>query len=321
MSSGNIFYAKIMLFGEYSIINNSMALTIPYSHFNGELKFIYQDNYTDYDFARQSNLSLYNYLGYLRKLKKQNQLPVNFDIEAFSTDLKKGLYFESTIPEGYGIGSSGALVAALYQKYADGKNNNSLNNTDVLTKLKDQFAVLESFYHGTSSGIDPLNSYLKRPLLVSETKFLEPVSINLPSLMPEFAVFLINTGQQGKTEPLVNIFMEKIKYSNHNGIDADLLNSYTNHAIQTIIEGDGKKFFESLKQLSKFQMKHFNPMIPEGFRKIWEKGLESNDFYIKLCGSGGGGFLLGFTNDLPFVRKYMKSKDIEVIPVYVHRLA
>ncbi|MFP4448565.1 MAG: hypothetical protein ACLFPH_07500 [Bacteroidales bacterium] len=320
MNTSGIFYAKIMLFGEYSIINNSMALTIPYSHFNGELKYIFQDNYTDYDFARQSNLELYNYLGYLKKLKKNNQLPVDFDIESFSADLKKGLYFESTIPEGYGIGSSGALVASLYHKYVQGKIQTDTENPDTLVALKNKFATLESFYHGTSSGIDPLNSYLKRPLLVTKNKYIDPVNITLPSLMPEFAVFLINSGRQGKTGPLVNIFLEKIKEKNQNGIDSELLNTYTNRAIQTIIEGNGKKFFQSLRQLSDFQLNHFNPMIPDGFRKIWENGLENREYYIKLCGSGGGGFLLGFTTNLPAVRAYMKNKKIEIVPVYVHRL-
>ncbi len=35
--------------------------------------------------------------------------------------LKTGLYFDSSIPQGYGVGSSGALVAAIYDKYAKNK--------------------------------------------------------------------------------------------------------------------------------------------------------------------------------------------------------
>jgi len=37
---------------------------------------------------------------------------------------------------------------------------------------------------------------------------------------------------------------------------------------------------------------------------------------LKLCGSGGGGYLLGFTKDFDKVRKYFKEKDIELITVY-----
>ena len=51
----NLFYAKILLFGEYSVLLNSMGLSIPYTHFKGELSFIGEDKYTDRNFAKRSN--------------------------------------------------------------------------------------------------------------------------------------------------------------------------------------------------------------------------------------------------------------------------
>ena len=57
-------------------------------------------------------------------------------------------------------------------------------------------------------------------------------------------------------------------------------------------------------------------MIPEAFRKIWQYGLETHSYYLKLCGSGGGGFLLGFTDDLEKARTELRNQDIEIIPVY-----
>ncbi len=316
-----IYYAKILLFGEYSVIKNSMALTIPYSHFNGELSFLLNDKYTDYDFAKKSNHKLYNLLGYLRKLKKQENLDFNFDIERFAKDLEKGLYFESTIPEGYGIGSSGALIAALYEKYSSDYEKNSPLNTQSMNELKNQMATLESFYHGTSSGIDPLNAFIKKPLLFKGNGDVHIVEINLPTHNPDFGVFLINSGRKGKTSPLVNIFLEKTAKNAKNGIDTEHLNKLTNNAIMSIIEGKNQTFFQSLSELSAYQLEHFSPMIPDGFRTIWRKGLEDESYYMKLCGSGGGGFILGFTNDLPGTRKIMEKKDIEIHPVYVHELS
>jgi mevalonate kinase len=38
-------------------------------------------------------------------------------------------------------------------------------------------------------------------------------------------------------------------------------------------------------------------MIPEQFHAIWQNGIDTNDYYLKLCGSGGG-YILGFTEDL-----------------------
>jgi mevalonate kinase len=33
-------------------------------------------------------------------------------------------------------------------------------------------------------------------------------------------------------------------------------------------------------------------------RGLWSKGLESGDYILKLCGAGGGGFVLGFSDKL-----------------------
>ena len=316
----NIYYAKIMLFGEYSVIKNSMALTVPYSHFNGELNFIHRDNYTDYDFARQSNLNLYNLLGYIKELSGRGRLPRSFDLEAFSNDLKEGLYFESSIPEGYGVGSSGALIAAIYNRYVKDRPDPQKLDSKGMVELKNKMAQLESFYHGTSSGIDPLNAYMKYPLLFSGNGAVDKASIHLPAKNPEFAVFLVNTGLKRETGPLVNVFLEKAKNRGAGGIDVEHLIGLTNQAIHSIIKGANGDFFQSLHGLSNYQFRHFEPMIPQGFRQLWKEGIDNNHYFMKLCGSGGGGFLLGFTNDFPGVRHKMERKGLEVIPVYMHQM-
>ena len=318
--SNHIYYAKIMLFGEYSVINNSMALTVPYSHFNGELNFIHRDNYTDYDFAQRSNLNLYNLLGYIKELDGQNRLLSSFDLDAFARDLEKGLYFESSIPEGYGVGSSGALIAAIYYRYVHGRPNPETLDSKGMVALKNELAQLESYYHGTSSGIDPLNAYMKYPLLFSGNGKVDKASIHLPVQNPEFAVFLLNTGLKRETGPLVNIFLEKAKNRDAGGIDVKHLIGLTNHAIHSIMKGANGDFFQSLQGLSSYQFRHFEPMIPHGFRKLWKEGMDSDHYYLKLCGSGGGGFLLGFTDDFPGVRRKLEKKGLEVIPVYMHQM-
>ncbi len=37
MMKGPLFYAKILLFGEYGIIKNAKALSIPYNYYKGDL--------------------------------------------------------------------------------------------------------------------------------------------------------------------------------------------------------------------------------------------------------------------------------------------
>ena len=51
------------------------------------------------------------------------------------------------------MGSSGALVASIYDKYATDKITVLENLTrDKLLKLKGIFSLMESFFHGKSSG-------------------------------------------------------------------------------------------------------------------------------------------------------------------------
>ncbi len=57
-------------------------------------------------------------------------------------------------------------------------------------------------------------------------------------------------------------------------------------------------------------------MIPDSFKDIWKKGLDTGEYYLKLCGSGGGGFLLGFTKDFEKTKRLLKTMNIDIIPVY-----
>jgi mevalonate kinase len=70
---------------------------------------------------------------------------------------------------------------------------------------------------------------------------------------------------------------------------------------------------ENTKQLSKVVLNNFKPMIPEEFHQVWQNGIDTNDYYLKLCGSGGGGYILGFTQDLDKAKKSLKDYKLEVV--------
>jgi len=316
-NKSGIFYAKILLFGEYSILCDSMGLTIPYTHFRGELSFINDDKYTDYDFAVSSNKLLREFAAYIRKLSDEGRLLCDFDIDAFEEDIRHSLYFESTIPQGYGIGSSGALVAALYEKYVPGHVSGTKRIPKVeILKLKEIFSQLESYFHGTSSGMDPLNCYVKHPLLIHNRKDICMVGIPRNKHDQKGAIFLINTGNPGKTSPLVNLFLDKCKVDDFMSRVRLEMIPLNDACIKSLIKGETKKFFSNLRELSGFLYDNLAPMIPETFKKIWRYGLESNSFYLKLCGSGGGGFLLGFTDDFEKAKEELHNMNVEIIPVY-----
>lgn len=315
----DIFYSKILLFGEYSILCDSMGLTIPYTHFKAELSFVKDDKYTDLDYARSSNELLTQYLPYIRNLKLSNELKCDFDVDTFAKDLKSGLYLESNIPQGYGVGSSGALVAALYKRYVSNPfPDDSVMSSAQINEFRLQLSQLESFFHGTSSGIDPLNCYLGQPLLIRSREDISVVGIPGDEHNKEGGIFLLNTGTPGKTEPLVNLFMEKCQDDSFRHLLQNNMIPLTNNCIKSLIKGETNAFFENLHMLSAFLLENLKPMIPHNYEKLWKLGLETGDFYIKLCGSGGGGFLLGFTRNYEKAKRILKIHKVDVIPVYLN---
>ena len=139
---GPLFYSKILLFGEYGIIKDSKGLSIPYSFYNGALKKDVNPN----DEAKNSNRKLKDFVTYLEDIDPE---VVTFDFNKLKHDVEGGMYFDSSIPQGYGVGSSGALVAAIYDKYAQDKITVLENLTrEKLLTLKAIFSAMESFFHG-----------------------------------------------------------------------------------------------------------------------------------------------------------------------------
>ncbi|RUT78002.1 GHMP family kinase ATP-binding protein [Ancylomarina longa] len=316
-NQSDLFYAKILLFGEYSVLLNSMGLSIPYTHFHGELSFISEDKYTDRDFARRSNLELTKFLKFL------NSTAENFDsqlnMSSLKQDIQNGLYFESSIPESYGLGSSGALCAAIYNKYGRQsiQNNSQLENGEII-RLKTILSKLESGFHGRSSGLDPLNSFLKVPLLIYNQNKIEQVTLPGKKFGENSAIFLIDSEKTSNTAPLVQSFLDKCKTPQFSTLIKEELIPRNNNCIINLIAGKKRKFFENLADLSQFQLRYFTQMIPESFKDLWLEGLQTSKFWFKLCGSGGGGFLLGFTQNYSETKAFFKTSGHTIVTVYAN---
>lgn len=107
--------------------------------------------------------------------------------------------------------------------------------------------------------------------------------------------------------------MENLKNEGFRNMMKSEFNQYTNACIDSFLSGNFKKLFSNTKQLSKLVFNHFKPMIPEKFHQVWQKGIETNDYYLKLCGSGGGGYMLGFAPDFEKAQKALKDYKLEVV--------
>jgi mevalonate kinase len=301
-----LFYAKILLFGEYGIIKDSKGLAIPYSSYKGSL--LKSGNNTPEQTKSNEHLRKFYF-----HLKTINPSLVSFDWETFEKDLQEGMYFDSSIPQGYGVGSSGALVAAVYDKYALVRITILENLTrDKLLRLKAIFVAMESFFHGKSSGLDPLNSYLSLPILIHSKTDLEATGI--PSQKEgKGAVFLIDSEQVGETAPMVEIFMENLKNEGFRKMVKEEFARYTDASIQDFLKGDVSSLFQNVQKLSQVVLNHFKPMIPQKIQGVWQRGLDTGDYYLKLCGSGGGGYFLGFTEDFEKTKNLLNQYKLELV--------
>ena len=288
------YYSKVILFGEYSMIFDATALMIPLKRFSAQWQFPQSRNLAS---SLPSNQSLKQFCKYLSKNQELSNL---FDFQSFNKDLNEGLFLASNVPSGYGLGSSGTLVAAVYDRYA-------IQKTDDYLQLKTFFGLMESHFHGSSSGIDPLQCYLGQPFKIT------PEGVQLLSdgfQKKDIHICLIDTKIKSNTKPLVNHFKEQRE-------NPDFLNRFQTEylpcvktCIDTMIAGDKELFFNSLKQLTQGQLQFLRPMITDNTLDLFTTDYDFN-LGVKISGSGGGGYVLGFTDDVPKASNLLK--DFEVI--------
>ena len=270
--------SKLLLFGEYSVIAGSGALALPVFNYGASWQKSLVENTGKYQ---------------LKQFAQYLSDPVNgfdsfIDIEKLNTQLLEGLYLESNIQQGYGLGSSGSVCAAVFHRFA------KIHPTEISTKeLQYLFAKMESYFHGTSSGIDPLVAYLQKPILVNADK-----SLCFPNLLPHTKhslpeIFLYDSGIPRKTEALVKLFKEKLENTTfHNAVHSQLV-PIVSDLIHNWANGN-ENVFEQINKISVWQLENMSEFIPNQVIGVWQKYVQSQSVQFKLCGAGGGGFFLVF---------------------------
>ena len=265
--------SKILLFGEYTIIDGSNALAIPFKKFKSKWNFD----------INKDNSEFSPFLEYLQKINWK-QYNTFLDIEKLSADLKRGLYFDSNIPIGYGAGSSGSFSAAIFNLYF---KNNDLSIYQIKTIL----SLIEGFFHGVSSGIDPLVSYLNKALKLIGKKEFELID-KIDVEFENYSFYLLDTRVKRETKKYVDIYNNEIKTVEFIEKTLPEMISLNNDIISSFLISGEKKSFSLLNEISNLQYYYFKKMIIPSVEELWKKSLKSKEFSIKLCGAGGGGFYL-----------------------------
>jgi mevalonate kinase len=287
------FHSKIILFGEYSMIFDATALMIPLRRYKAQWKM---NAALDQPGEQASNKSIRKFRQYL---SGEAELSPLFDFQRFDADLDQGLFLDSDVPSGYGLGSSGTLTAAVFKRYAN-------RNIDDLMELKRILGLMESCFHGSSSGIDPLQCYLNRPFKITS----EGVTMLPENFMPsDIHVFLADTGIKSNTKPLVQYFKDKRENPEYLKAFQMEYVPCVKACIEQLVAGEKVAFFASFRKLTEGQLRFLRPMITDNTIDLF---LEKPDFCIgfKISGSGGGGYVLGFTDDMEKTKEFMEGYEL-----------
>jgi mevalonate kinase len=269
LKNSGVFPAKVLLFGEYTVLMGSSALAIPFNHYSGQWKY-----YSKIDPVLQ------DWVNKLHQLKVDLS-PFLF-LDEFEQAVQNGLNFKSDIPTGYGLGSSGALTAALFSQY--GKDLNRLS----LEELRTILAGAESCFHGKSSGIDPLISYTEKAIRFQIDTGPELVQIGEQNL--DF--YLINSQKPRETKTLVANFNTLLEEDANFRESMHKLGLLQDEAINTFLSGDTQRLWAIAIEISTIQLNSMYWLIPEPVKSLFEEGIKSQNFVMKLCGAGGGGYFI-----------------------------
>ena len=307
--------SKILLFGEYAVLNKGMALVMPWDKYQGHFEF---------HAASQKNSKALQSNEYLRKfcafISSHMDDEFVLEVKRFEKELEQGLFFSSNIPQGYGLGSSGALVSAIVLRYLVKakflKDELKELTFQKLNRLKTSLGNLESHFHGVSSGLDPLSIILNEPVLYRSTEDITTTELPKQTKEKKNVVFLLDTNSPRTTSKMMALFKELNHQNDFKKKFAQYVVENNDETINSFLGNDSKRFFESMYNLTSFQLQYMKDFFPKSMQKDVAKGLDNGDYFLKLCGAGGGGFVLGFTENWNATKNYLKNYPLEEIYRY-----
>ena len=157
---------------------------------------------------------------------------------------------------------------------------------------------------------------LNQPILYKNANDVAPVTIPNKKEDGKHVIFLLNTGIERQTSKMVTQFKDLYKEDAYKQKVDGALTTYTNDSIYSFLSEDTQSLYQNLDKLIHFQLDEMNFLIPPSFQKSITTGLDNGDYFLKICGAGGGGFMLGFTENWTATQEQLKGSELEVIYRY-----
>lgn len=266
MLSGRAYPSKLLLFGEYTVLHGTQALAVPFHAWSGRWVMM-----------PHSSPDNPGFISYARWLHREGFMTEDH-LDRMLEEHRQGWRYDANIPVGYGLGSSGAYVAAIFSRYLD---------TGTVTP-RVTMARMEAYFHGSSSGMDPLVAWFGKAVYKDEQG--EFRLIEDPGWPAGTYVYLLDSQISRSTEPLVKAYNEKRKDQEFvRSVELDL-SPMVEFAIHAYLAKATAPLLEAVARISLFQRRHFIPLIPPEIRRRWDTLATDPGVYVKLCGAGGGGF-------------------------------
>jgi mevalonate kinase len=281
MNNSKWYPGKLLLFGEHVLLLGSPAVSVPVP--------AYRACWVLGGLSEDTSLRAFADSDYVRRV-------AGMDIPRLEAEIRSGLYLHSGVPRGYGLGSSGVLCAALYDRFVD-----ETAKVDAGSDLRAILGGMEGYFHGSSSGLDPLTSYLNAPLLV-RGQSMEVELLRTDSWVDGPVIFLVDSGLPRQTDKMVGWFKHQLLDPEFEGALKMRYLPLHEALVDAWLCRDLPAFWEHMGRYAALQYRLLSGIIPESVSAWWLRSLDQEDYFLKVCGAGGGGYVLGFARSREVLR-------------------